>query len=148
MYNKIILQGNLTIGVELKYTKEGTVIASSAIAVTEKYKDKETTLFVDITIFGKQAEIFNQYLNKGSKVLIDGKLRLDSWTDDNNQKRYRHSVLVNSFVMLDCKKSNTQQPKQQSYSNTTQIQGTPEGTTAYANTVPEIDIDNEEELPF
>ena len=134
MYNKVILQGNLTKEIELVYTKGGTAIGNSTIAVTEKYKDKETTLFIDIVILGKQAETLIKYIKKGSKVLIDGKLKLDSWTNNNNQKVYKHSILINSIVMLDCKKNN-QQPtqQQQTYSNPPKM--------------PEIDI-NSDTIPF
>ena len=72
MFNKIVLVGNLTKDIELRYTQSGAAIGSSGIAVTRKFnvngEKREETCFIDITFFGKQAEIANQYLNKGSKL--------------------------------------------------------------------------------
>lgn len=106
MYNKIILQGNLSRDIEIKYTQGGSAIANTAIATTRKFKSatgeqKEETLFVDITFFGRTAEIANQYLRKGSKVLVDGRLKLDQWTDKQGNKRSKHSVSVENLTMLD-----------------------------------------------
>ena len=108
MYNKIILQGNLTKDIEIKYSSGGSAIASSTIATSRKFKSaageqKEETLFVDLTFFGRTAEIANQYLRKGSKVLVDGRLKLDQWTDKQGQKRSKHSVIVENLQMLDSK---------------------------------------------
>lgn len=106
MYNKIILQGNLTRDIEIKYSSGGNTIASSTIAISRKFKSatgeqREETLFVDLTFFGRTAEIANQYLRKGSKVLADGRLKLDQWTDKQGQKRSKHSVIVENLQMLD-----------------------------------------------
>ena len=73
MYNKVILAGNLTRDVEVRYTQSGSAIGNTAIATTRKFKSatgeqKEETLFIDLTFFGRTAEIANQYLRKGSKV--------------------------------------------------------------------------------
>ena len=81
MFNKIVLVGHLTRDIELRYTQGGAAIGGCGIAVTRKYtlngEKREETCFIDITFFGKQAEIANQYLNKGSKVLIEGRLKFD-----------------------------------------------------------------------
>lgn len=107
MYNKVILQGNLTKDNSLKYLPNGSLLVKNSIAVTEKYKtkdgqQKEETLFLDITIF-RGAEIFNQYTKKGSKVLVDGKLVLESWTAQDKTNRQKHSLKVESFTFLDSK---------------------------------------------
>ena len=60
----------------------------------------EDTLFIDITFFGKLAEIANQYLNKGSKVLVEGRLKFDQWQDQNGNNRSKHSIVVESMEML------------------------------------------------
>ena len=90
MYNKIILIGNLTKDPELRYTPQGTPVASFRIAVNSKYKQsdglKEETLFIDIVTFGKQAETCSQYLNKGSSVLAEGRLQERRWESDGQQK--------------------------------------------------------------
>ena len=109
MFNKIILAGNLTRDVEVKYTGANLAIGNTGIAVNRKFKskmgeNKEEVLFVDLAFFGRTAEIANQYLKKGSKVLIEGKLKLDQWTDASGQKRSKHSITVESMQMLDTKK--------------------------------------------
>ena len=104
MFNKIILVGNLTRDIELRYATSGSAVGSSAIAVTRKYtlnnEKREETCFIDITFFGKQAEVSNQYLQKGSKLLIEGRLKFDQWTDNNGQTRSKHSVSVEAMEML------------------------------------------------
>lgn len=107
MYNKIILAGNLTRDIEIKYIN-GSAIGNTAIATSRKFKtkageQKEEVLFVDLTFFGRTAEIANQYLRKGSKVLVDGRLKLDQWTATDGQKRSRHSVTVENLQMLGSK---------------------------------------------
>ncbi|HHH72917.1 MAG TPA: single-stranded DNA-binding protein, partial [Sulfuricurvum sp.] len=92
MYNKIILVGNLTRDIELRYTQSGMAIAKTGIATNRKFKKQngeqvDETMFIDITFFGRSGEIANQYLRKGSKVLIEGRLMLEQWTDQNGQKR-------------------------------------------------------------
>ena len=109
MFNKIILAGNLTRDVEVKYTGANLAIGNTGIAVNRKFKSKmgeskEEVLFVDLAFFGRTAEIANQYLRKGSKVLVEGRLKLDQWTDASGQKRSKHSITVESMQMLDTKK--------------------------------------------
>lgn len=107
MFNKIILVGNLTRDIELNYAKSGTALAKTAIATTRKFTSngerKEEVCFVDITFFGRSAEIANQYLRKGSKCLVEGRLMFEQWTDQQGQKRSKHSVTVESMQMLDSK---------------------------------------------
>ena len=107
MFNKIILVGNLTRDIELRYTNGGTALAKTAIATTRKFttngERKEEVCFVDITFFGRSAEVANQYLRKGSKCLVEGRLMFEQWTDQQGQKRSKHSVTVESMQMLDSK---------------------------------------------
>ena len=108
MYNKIIIAGHLSKDIELRYTQSGSAIANTAVASSRKYKgadgtQKEEVLFVDVTFFGRTAGIVNQYLHKGSKVLIDGRLKLEQWTDHQGQKRSKHKVDAESVQMLDSK---------------------------------------------
>ncbi|MGP1484741.1 MAG: single-stranded DNA-binding protein [Campylobacter sp.] len=104
MFNKVVLVGNLTRDIELRYTTTGSAIGNSAIAVTRKFnangEKREETCFIDITFFGKQAEIANQYLSKGSKVLVEGRLKFDQWADNNGQNRSKHTVSVENMEML------------------------------------------------
>lgn len=106
MYNKVFLVGNLTRDIELRYTQGGLAIAKTGIATNRKYKKQtgeqvDEAMFIDITFFGRSGEIANQYLHKGSKVLIEGRLILEQWTDQNGQKRSKHSVTVDEMKMLD-----------------------------------------------
>ena len=104
MFNKVILTGNLSKDITLK-SNSNITIASSTIAVNRKFKNQngdtsEEVLFIDITFFGRQAQTANQYLNKGSKVLIEGRLKFDTWQDQNGQNRSKHSVVVENMEML------------------------------------------------
>lgn len=119
MFNKIILVGNLTRDIEMKYSQGGMAIASTALATTRKFtsngEKKEETCFVDVTFFARSAEIANQYLRKGSKILVEGRLNFDQWTDQNGQKRSKHSVVVETMQMLDSKSDDQQQQQGASY---------------------------------
>lgn len=105
MFNKVVLVGNLTRDIELRYASNGNAIGSTAIAATRKFnvngEKREETCFIDITFWGKQAEIANQYLSKGSKLLVEGRLKFDQWTDQQTgQQRSKHSVTVENMEML------------------------------------------------
>ena len=110
MFNKVILVGNLTRDIELRYSQSGMGIANTAIATSRKFtsngEKKEEVCFVDITFFARSAEIANQYLRKGSKILVEGRLNFDQWVDQNGQKRSKHSVVVETMQMLDSKGDN------------------------------------------
>ncbi len=162
MYNKVVLVGNLTRDVEVRYTQGGAAIGKVGIATSHKWKSqtgeqKEEVMFIDLTFFGRVAEIANQYLHKGSKVLIDGRLVLEQWTAQDGSKRSKHSVTVETMKMLDSKGDNTGQQgggygggqANNSYNQApAQSQApAPQSTPAPTHQVPEIDID-EDEIPF
>ena len=117
--------GHLARDIELRYTQSQMAIGKTAIAVTRKYtlngEKREETCFIDITFFGKSAEIANQYLNKGSKLLIEGRLKFDQWTDNNGQNRSKHSIAVESMEMLGDAKQNNQSYQQSGYSHSQQV---------------------------
>ena len=113
--NKVIMIGNLTLDVGLRYTPTGTAIAKTGLAVNRRFKgqngeQKDETMFIDLTIFGRSAEIANQYLGKGKKILVEGRLVLDQWTDQNGQNRSKHSIAVESIEFLDNKDTKSFQP--------------------------------------
>ena len=91
--NKVILVGNLGQKPEIRYTKDSKPIASFSIATSESWKDKTTgdmvekTEWHNVTFFGRIAEVAEQYLDKGSKVFVEGKLQTDKWEDENGNKR-------------------------------------------------------------
>ena len=129
MFNKAVLVGNLTRDVELRYASNGNAIGNSAIAVSRKYTNNngaqvEEVMFIDITFFGKIAEVANQYLRKGSKLLVEGRLKFDQWTDNNGQNRSKHTIVVENMEMLGSPQNQQQQggnaggyaqPQQQGY---------------------------------
>lgn len=91
-FNKVLLIGNLTKDVELRYTPQGTAVANLRMAVNRKYKDKnqevkEETCFITVVVWDKQAEVCNQYIHKGSQVFIEGRLQSRSWEDATGGKR-------------------------------------------------------------
>ena len=107
MFNKVVLVGNLTRDIELRYAQSGSAIANTAIATTRKFTQngerKEEVCFMDITFFGKSAEVVNQYLRKGSKCLVEGRIKFDQWVAQDGSKRSKHSVIVEQMQMLDSK---------------------------------------------
>ena len=134
MFNKIILVGNLTRDIELRYSQGGMGIAKTAIATSRKFtsngEKKEEVCFVDITFFGRSAEVANQYLRKGSKILVEGRLQFEQWVDQNGQKRSKHSVIVETMQMLDSKGSNqggAYNPPAQNSGYNAPAQGEPRG---------------------
>jgi single-strand DNA-binding protein len=153
MFNKVILVGNLTRDIELRYSQGGMGISNTAIATSRKFtKDgtkHEEVCFVDITFFARSAEIANQYLRKGSKILVEGRLNFDQWVDKDGQKRSKHSVVVETMQMLDGKGEGeqAQQPQNQAPAQQQQSCQQPARQMPSSNKVPVIDID-ESEIPF
>ena len=170
MYNKVILVGNLTRDIELRYSQNGSAIAKTAIATSRRFtmngEKKEETCFVDITFFGRSGEVANQYLRKGSKILVEGRLSFEQWVDQQSgQKRSQHSVIVETMQMLDSRGEGGSQGGYNEYNeggNNSYGGGYDAPKAAYTpppsyskpapakmpeNNLPEIDI-NEDEIPF
>src|SRR5258708_10655118 len=106
-FNKVILLGNLTRDPQVKYTPSGAAVAEIGLAVNRYWFDKETnsrreeTTFVDVTLWGREAEVAGEYLAKGRPVLIEGRLQLDTWDDKTTgQKRSRLHVVGERMQML------------------------------------------------
>jgi single-strand DNA-binding protein len=97
-FNKVILLGNLTRDPEMRYTPSGTPVASFGLAVNRRYRQgdeqKEEVCFVDISTFGRQAELAGEYLSKGRMVLIEGRLQFRTWEDQNGQRRSKLDVVA------------------------------------------------------
>jgi single-strand DNA-binding protein len=111
MVNKVFFIGNLTRDPELKHIPSGTALAEVGLAVNTKLgKDKEETLFVDLTLWGRSAEVASEYLTKGSKIHVEGRLKLETWENNEGQKRSKHSVVVDRFQMLDNRGKKTSEP--------------------------------------
>jgi single-strand DNA-binding protein len=154
MFNNITLVGNLTRDIELRPTQGGSVIATSSIATSRKYsvngEKKEDVCFVDLTFFGRSAEVANQYLHKGSKILANGRLNFDQWVDQSGQKRSKHSVVVETMQMLDSK-SSASAPQQQQQAPEYHYENIPNSAPPQQREMPQqppvIDVD-EDEIPF
>lgn len=103
-YNKVILLGNLTRNPELRYTPSGTPVATLGLAVSRRYRQgedlKEEVCFVDIVVFGKQAEHCGQYLSKGNGVIVDGRLQQRRWETEDGQKRSKHEVVAQTVTFM------------------------------------------------
>ena len=101
--NKVILVGNLGAKPEVKYASNGNAISNLSVATSESWTDKSTgqkqerTEWHRVSLFGKLAEIAGQYLDKGSKVYVEGKLQTRKWQDQNGQDRYTTEVVVSGF---------------------------------------------------
>jgi single-strand DNA-binding protein len=104
MFNKIILMGNLTRDPEVRYTPQGTSVCNFGIAVNRKYRQgdelKEEVTFINIVVFGKQADTCAQYLNKGSAVLVEGRLQERRWETEDGQQRSKHEVVAQQVRFL------------------------------------------------
>ena len=103
-YNRVVLVGNLTRDPELRYIPSGTAVTEVGLAVNDRRKNAsgewiDETTFVDVTLWGRQAEIASEYLNKGSSVLIEGRLKLDTWEKD-GKKNSKLRVVGERMQML------------------------------------------------
>jgi single-strand DNA-binding protein len=102
-YNKVILGGNMTRDVEMRYTPKGTAVAAFGLAINRKWRtdageDREEVTFVDVEAFGRTAEVIGQYFRKGNPIMVEGRLKLDQWEDkQSGSKRSKLKVIVDSF---------------------------------------------------
>lgn len=108
--NKVLLIGNLGADPELRFTASGTQVANFSLATSETWQDKngerqERTEWHRIVLWRRLAEIAGQYLKKGSKVYIEGKLQTRNWDDQKGQKHYTTEVVANSMELLDSSSS-------------------------------------------
>lgn len=102
--NKVILLGNLTRDPEVRYTPQGTAVAQIGIATNERFKDKDGQWqdrpeYHNVVAWQRMAEIAGEYLKKGSKVYVEGRLQTRSWEKD-GQKHYKTEVVANDLVLL------------------------------------------------
>ncbi|NLS95547.1 MAG: single-stranded DNA-binding protein [Planctomycetaceae bacterium] len=104
-FNRVILMGNLTRDPEIRYTSGGTAVCDIGLAVNDRRKGAdgqwvEETTFVDVTLWGRTAEVAGEYLAKGSPVLIEGRLKLDTWQTNDGQKRSKLHVVCERMQMV------------------------------------------------
>jgi single-strand DNA-binding protein len=115
-YNKVILVGNLTRDPEVKYLQSGTAVCDLGLAINDKRKNAQgewcdDVVFVDCVTFGRTAEVAGEYLTKGSPVLIEGRLKLDTWQAQDGSKRSKLKVVCERLQMLGAKREAA--PRQQ-----------------------------------
>jgi len=112
-FNRVILAGNLTRDPELRYTPKGTAVARFTLAVNRTYttetgEKKEEVSFIDVDAWARQGEVIAQYLKKGRPVLVEGRLKQDTWEDKNtHQKQSKLKVVLESFSFLDSNRGDT-----------------------------------------
>jgi single-strand DNA-binding protein len=105
-FNKVILMGNLTRDPQLRYLANQTAVADFGIACNRRWKgpngeDKEEVTFVDVTAWGKHAEVINQYFQKGKPIFVEGRLKYDTWEDkQGGGKRSKLSVVIENFQFV------------------------------------------------
>jgi len=104
-FNRVILAGNLTRDPQLSYTPNNTPVCEFGMAVNRRWRDpdgnlKEEVCFVNLTAYARRAETINQYMSKGSPILVEGRLRYSQWTDKEGQNRSKLDVVVDSFTFL------------------------------------------------
>lgn len=140
--------GNLTRDCELRYLPNGGAVCTTGIATNRKFKKTdgsqgEEVCFIDITFFGRTAEIANQYLSRGKKVLVEGRLKLDQWTDQQSIKRSKHSITVETLQMIDTR---SQTPQTAPTHNGVLCEVT--GPNGQPLPCPGIEYDTDDEIPF
>ena len=105
-YNKVLLMGNLTRDIEIRHTSGNQPVANIGLAINRRYRtqsgeNREEVTYVDCEAWGRTAEVMGQYLSKGRPVFIEGRLKLDTWQDQQGQNRSKMRVVVESFQFID-----------------------------------------------
>lgn len=149
MFNRVIMLGNLTRDPELRYLPSGGAVCTIGLASNRRFKKTdgsqgEEVCFIDVTFFGRTAEVANQYLSRGKKILVEGRLKLDQWTDNQGVKRSKHSITAETLQMIDSQRNAQEETPQEQ--PTTYAGDVP--VYDYRSTdIPEIDI-NDDSIPF
>ncbi len=104
-YNRVILMGNLTRDPELRYTPSGQAVADFGLAINRQSRTpdgerRESTTFVEVTAWGRNAEIINEHLRKGRQIFLEGRLHLDQWTGQDGQRRSKLRVVLERFQFI------------------------------------------------
>ena len=156
--NKVMLIGNLTRDPELRHTPKGTAVAEISLAIkriwnNEQGQKQEDVTFVDVTLWGRQAEVAQQYLTKGSPAYVEGRLQMDTWDDKTTgQKRSKMKVVGEALQLLGSRNAPgaggnsgaySDRP-QQSSSAPQQRSGPPQGASA----APADDYQEDDDIPF
>ena len=147
-FNKVILMGGLTRDPELKQAASGVKVADLSLAITETWKDKsgeskETTCYVDVVVWQRQAELCCQYLSKGRQILVEGRLQLDEWENQQGEKRRKLRVRADRVQFLPDGRRNAGQGAPAEPGQSAAPQNTP------APAAPAVDdLGDDDDLPF
>jgi single-strand DNA-binding protein len=158
--NKVMLIGNLTRDPELRYTPKGTAVADISLAINrvwnnEQNQKQEETIFVDVTLWGRQAELAQQYLTKGRGAYIEGRLQMDTWDDkETGKKRSKLKVIGESLQFLPDGRGGqggggggsapSERPQQSARPPQQQRSAPPQGASA----APADEFQEEDDIPF
>jgi single-strand DNA-binding protein len=156
--NKVMLIGNLTRDPELRHTPSGKTVSEIGLAINRTWTNdqgqkQEDTTFVDVTLWGRQAEVVQQYVTKGSPIYIEGRLQLDSWDDkETGKKRSKLRIIAENFQFLSGKPGATGGSNSGGYSERSpqassapqQRSGPPKGASA----APADDFQEDDDIPF
>jgi single-strand DNA-binding protein len=151
--NKVLLLGNLTRDPELRYTPKGTAVADIGLAINriwnnEQNQRQEETTFVDITLWGRQAEIAQQYLTKGRGVFVEGRLQMDTWEDKTSgQKRSKLKVVAENLQFMPDGKGGAG-GSVSSHSGSSSQRPQPSQSGPIGGTISEGHFEDEDEIPF
>jgi single-strand DNA-binding protein len=155
-FNRVILAGNLTRDPELRYLPKGTAVVRIGLAVNRTWKNEsgetqEEVSFIDVEAFGRQAEVIAQYMRKGRPLLIEGRLKLDTWEDKNtHQKQSKLKVILEGFTFIDSKgPDGASSPSSPSSPSGAEPQRRPPGPSrAVQGSEPEGPAGEEDDVPF
>lgn len=140
-YNKVIIMGGLVRDPELAYTNANLAVCKITVAVTNTYKDKKDTAYVDCVAFGKQAELIDKYFLKGNTIHLDGRLKTDTWTDKTtNQKRSKLGVIVETITFMPRERGGGVGQQQQQRDPHLPINGKPQEPPPPDHDLPDTDI--------
>ncbi len=153
--NKVILIGNLGRDPEVRYTASGSAVANVTLATSETWRDRQTgdqqerTEWHRLVFFGRLAEIAGEYLRKGSKIYVEGRLQTRKWQDQNNQDRYTTEVVANEMQMLDSRGGGGAAPAggEPAAQAAPAAQGAG-GSSGAGEQVPDAPADFDDDIPF
>jgi len=153
-FNKVILAGNLTRDPEMRYTPKGTAVARLGLAVNRTYttetgEKKEEVSFVEVDAFGRQAEVISQYMKKGRPLLIEGRLKQDTWEDKNtHQKQSKLKVVLEGFTFIDSRPADVGGSPENARPRSAAAAPAPASAPATEPAEPETPPQEEDDVPF
>lgn len=152
--NKVMIIGNLGNDPDMRYTPDGTAVANLSIATSESWKDKNTgqqqekTEWHRVVAFRRLAEIMDEYLRKGSKVYVEGKLQTRKWTDQQGQDRFTTEILADQMQMLNSRQNSQDEYPQQNQPRQSNTQHPQNSVSQSSRHSPAPTMDFDDDIPF